>query len=1404
MESVQRLIQQTSPRWNERAPGPETVGPKEREERKPITQRDAEGVFQQDVALERLPEGSYLLHVSAGDVRRVTWLTVSRIGLVMVADAQKALAYVSDLKTGEPVSGAEVLVSEARRMRGVGRTDGRGLLEIPRSVAAPSGPVLFAARSGRSLAMADMYRGDRFDGDAVRSFVFTDRPVYRPGDEVHFKGIFRRLEGNAYQVPRPQSVEIEVRDPNGELVERSTLSSTASGTFVGKFTTPNEATPGLYEIRGKLAGGEFSKYVSVAVYRKPNYSIAVTPEQPFYIQGQRARVKVKATYYFGAPVPGAKVEAYIQRAPLFAFDGDPELAAEFEGYEGFYGGEFVGSQEAVTDLNGEAILEIDTRELAPKGTSDFDFVYTVNAAVADDAGQYFSGEGRVRVMRGSYALTVETDRYVANPGAPVQVTVRTVDHDGKTPMANVRLRVTTGYQVWDGREALFQPRDRMEAQTGPDGTTTIRVVPDKPGDFQIRVEGEDGRANRISHRAFVWVTGDGSAAGPPGTDLQVQLDQRRYDVGDRAQVLIRTNKPGGSALLTVQAGRILTHRVVELGQSATSVDIPVTEDFVPNVFVSVTRVHDKSLSRVSRRLVVELGTRVLDVSVASDKPAYSPGEVANFTITTKDESGRPVPADVSLAVVDESIFAIFDEKLDIEGAFYPRRWDETQFAYSFPEIYLDGGDKAPTDIQIRRRFRDTAHWEPTVKTGADGTATVSVELPENLTTWRATVVGATEDTAVGIGTHRVRARKDLMVRLQGPAFFVERDEQRLTAMLTNDSGRDADVNVELAAVGASARGNPRQRVFVPAGQTKSVDWTVNLDRAGEARFEARAWIAQGASDGVELKIPVNPYGRDFVDAVSGSAVGTATFQIEVRQGANLDVGRLRLTLAPSLTGPLLESVEGLIGYPYGCVEQTMSRFMPAVLLERGLSSIGAAWPANKPSARTIAAEGYARLGRMQSSDGGWGWWEYGERDTFMTAYVLEGVARATAAGYPAPANMVNRALEWAKQRLNADLPARTLTLSDGKTAPNWQFENETRARAYLAYAVALHGRRADAINGLARLDSAVYGPVEWAHVAMAYRLAGRQTEASAAYARLMALATVGPNDVSWPTQYWGVESTARALTAVQEFEPDSDLVERAVRGMMARRRGGLWWNTRDTSFAIVSLLPYWAKTASFGAAERVTVQVNGRAVRTVDFADTGPAAPAVRIDIPLRELSVGTQRIDLVTSGGACFYSAELKQVVAAERLGPLVTDAGLKVTRQYFRLAPQRMEDGTLRLMPSRRERSEFSEGDLVQCVLTVEAERDWEYLMIEDPIPSSLFVTEREELQDGETWRWWWDRTVIRDDRVAFFVRYLPAGKHRLTYVLRAENRGRASALPTSAMNMYDPMVRTSGAANRIEVVR
>lgn len=1404
LESFENLVRRTSPRWNENAPGPETVGPKEREERRPITQRDVEGVFQQDVSLDTLPEGSYLIDVSAGELRRVTWLTVSTIGLVMVADAQRAVAYVSDLKTGEPVPGAEVSVSQNRRLRSAGRTDARGVVEIAQPTGERFGPVLFVARSGRSTAMVDLYRGGGDSDSDLRCFLYSDRPIYRPGDEIQFKGIVRELQGDDYRVPRPQKVDIEVRDPFGERIHTWSTQSTESGAFDGKFDTPTEAAPGLYEIVAKMGGATFTKYVNVAVYRKPNYSITVTPERPFFIQGQRARVKVKAMYYFGAPVPGAKVEAYIQRAPLFAFDGDPELAAEFEGYEGFYGGEFAGTEEAVTDANGEATIEIDTRELAPKGVSDFDYVYTVTASVADDAGQYFSGEGRVRVMRGSYALVAETDRYVANPGTPVEVTVRTMGHDGKTPTANVRLRVTSGYQVWDGRESVYQPKGRLEATTGPDGTATVRVTPDKPGDFQIRVEGEDGRGNRVSHRVFVWVTGGVGAGGPPDTDLQVQLDQRRYDVGGKANVLIRTSRPGGSALMTIQAGRILAHRVVDLREAATTVEVPVTDDFVPNVFVSVTRVHEKSLSRVSRRLVVELGKRVLDVSVTSDKESYEPGETATFTIATKDESGRPTPADVSLSVVDESIFAIFDEKLDIEGAFYPKRWDATQFAYSFPEIYLDGGDKAPSDIQLRRRFRDTAQWTPTVKTGEDGTATVSVELPENLTTWRATVVGATGDTAVGVGTHRVRARKELMVRLQAPAFFVERDEQRLTAMLTNDSGRDVDVNVELSATGATARGSARQRVFISAGQTKSVDWTVNLDRPGEAVFEARAWIGRGATDGVELKVPVHPFGRDFVDMVSGTAVGTATFEMEVRQGANLGVGRLRLTLAPSLTGPLLESVEGLIDYPYGCVEQTVSRFIPAVLFERGMRSIGAAWPDTKPSARSIAREGYARLSRMQASDGGWGWWEYGERDTFMTAYVLEGVALAAGAGYPAPERMVTRALEWSKQRLSADLPARTVTLEDGKAGPNWQFENEVRARAYLAYAMALNGRRNEAVDGLARLDTALYGPVEWAHVAMAYRRCGRDADANRAYAKLKSLAVMGPNDVSWPNQYWGVEATARALTAVQQFEPDSDLVERAVRGMMARRRGGMWWSTRDTSYALLAVLPYWEKTASLGAADRVTVQVNGRAVRTVDFPDTGRAASAVRVEIPLRELSVGTQRIDLVTSGGACFYSAELRQVVAAERLGPLVSDSGLRITRQYFRLAPQRIEDGTLRLMPSRRELSEFAEGDLVQCVLTVESDRPWEYLIIEDPIPSSLFITERDEIRDGEEWAWWWDRTVTRDDRVAFFVRYLPPGKHRVTYRMRAENRGRAHALPTTAMNMYDPMLRASGAANRVEVVR
>jgi alpha-2-macroglobulin len=1347
-----------------------------------IQNRDGEGIFIDRLDLEPLPEGLYVLQVQGGGVTRSVHLNVTNIALVTKTTPTQALCYVVDIESGAPIPGARVeLLADLEESARTGTTGADGRLSLttpPRR----DGQTLLFASSGKSVALSTAWSyGD--DNGPARIFLYTDRSIYRPGDEVRFKGIVRNLTSDHYNVPNSGAqAQIEVSDPDGNVLESRRVTLNGFGTFNGSFTINREAMTGPHQVVATYGDTEQTLYVPVAAYRKPQYSIQVNSPKPFYIAGERATANIECQYYFGGPVPGAKVQVEVYRNPSYDFsywyeEDEPAYEEEYYG-----GGELVTSLETVTGPNGIATIRFDTT--LPKGEQAMtgDYRYTIMASVADDAGHYFDGRGGVKVVRGDFQLRMETDRYIVDPNQEVEVTVSAFSHEGERPLGRQEVTLQMGMEHWTSAGSVFRPVKTVTLRTDTDGKASSKFSPDGEGSMVIKALAKDGANRSIRSDSWVYVNGEPWARDDRPT-LEVSLDKKTYRVAERAKVLIGSTKPGGSALLTVEADKVLMSRVIPLTGAATVVDLPVEASYAPNAYVAVAYVKGKEFFEGSRRLAIDISDRKLDVRIEPSKLKALPGETIDYRIRSLDENGKPVPAELSLSVVDESIFAIQKDQTDILNGFYPRRYNSVDTSYSFPEIFLDGGDKGPEEIDVRRNFLDTAVWMPEIKTDASGEARVQVTLPDNLTTWRATAVGASMDTHVGLARTEpsVVVNKPLTVRLQGPAFLVERDDVRLTASLGNDTERDFVANIELQADGVATTGDLRRRVRVRPGRPETIEWRLTPKESGEAKLVAKAWVDGGPSDGVEMTLSVHPHGRVYEDQDAGSFTESKELTVNVQPGADANYGRLRLRLTPSLPSALAGSLDYLVDFPYGCVEQTMSRFMPTVVVADALKDTPLK-PKRAAEIPKMVAEGYSRLRKMQQSDGGWGWWEHDSSSPFMTALVLEGMYRAKQAGYPPNAHLLDRGLEAAEEHT--------------KVAGA-----DSRDRFYLAYVLALHGKRAEAHNALARANLPT-GAADLATAVLAYHHVGDNSRRDQAFQKLMAARSESGGVVMWPSDdnAWGAEPTAVAVLAMMAASPDHPSLDKAVRRLITSRQGGQWFSTRDTSYALIALTQYLRRTPQITEPAQISIALGGLTIRTLTIE---PGSPEHIVDIPMTQLRTGTNSVRLTkTGGGAAHFSSSLVQSVRQEQIGELLSESGLQVERRYYALTPRRSEDGVMRLLPGKQPATRFRAGDLIRCEITITSDRPRRYLMIEEPIPSNCRVTEREDLPMYERWSWWWSKTDVRDDHVAFFSSYVPSGSHTLSYTMRAEAPGTSRCLPVRAMNMYNPAEHGSSAGSHLEV--
>src|SRR5581483_4098671 len=346
-------------------------------------------------------------------------------------------------------------------------------------------------------------------------------------------------------------------------------------------------------------------------------------------------------------------------------------------------------------------------------------------------------------------------------------------------------------------------------------------------------------------------------------------------------------------------------------------------------------------------------------------------------------------------------------------------------------------------VQVRSDFRSTVLWKPDVITGADGKATLEVKYPDSLTSWKATARAVSTANQFGIATATTRTKQPLIVRLEAPRFFVVGDTVTISAVVNNNTDSEMTVRptLEPAGVFSGIRLEPAASLKVPANGEARADWVLPVSRPGEAKLKV---VARGAkyADAMEKSYTVYEHGIEKFVSKSGKVRGDdITVNLELPAERKKESTSLVVQITPSMAVTMLDALPYLINYPYGCTEQTMSRFLPTAITAKTLKDLGlkpgevmgrvfggiepASAAATHPQGRhdlqremdDMINRSLDRLYDFQHSDGGWGWWKEGGSDHFMTAYVVWGLTLARDAGIDIKQHALDRGMDYLDKRL---------------------------------------------------------------------------------------------------------------------------------------------------------------------------------------------------------------------------------------------------------------------------------------------------------------------------------------------------------------------------------------------------
>lgn len=1308
--------------------------------------------------------------------------------------ATSGVLWVTSLSAGLPVGDAQVsILDRDGATKWTGKTDAQGIARVPGlaelvpkedeayrweapfalAVAEKNGEIgatLSSWMDGLAPSAFDLPM--EWDGREPKSFglVFADRGIYRPGDTVFLKGLvrYRRL-GELSRPKAGSKAKLVVRTSRGDEVAKLEAEITSFGTFASEVKIPADAPLGTWLVEATVpvegdtirAGGDFR----VEEYRPPQFQVDVRMRQPEAIAGEALQGTVLARYLFGGAMADADVRWTVTRS-----------TTEFmpPGNEGFRFGantwwwddeapvpstEVAGAGDGKVDAQGSLVIDLGKAD-APAGKT---WQYTLEAEVSDVNRQRLANRASTTVHPAAYYAGVRmASTGFAETGKASRIELIAVDPAGQR-VEGAKIAVSVSLRSWKsirkkgaGGEwfTVSEPEEKEVATCDVRSARTpasCSVTPTEPGFYVIAATVTDGQGRTQTTRDSFYAVGQGWVSWQRNDTDRIDLvaDKSSYEPGDTAKILVKSPYPEAEALLTVERAGVTEARRVKLTGAATTLEVPVDEAAIPNVFVGVILVRGRVAEggiengedpgrpavRVGyTQLKVEKRSKRLTVELQPDAPEKRPRDKVRVKLKVKDWQGRGAPAELTVWAVDEGVLRLTGyEAPDPVEAIYPLRGLSVRLGE--PLLHLvqrrlygekgqtaGGGGGDGSGAGFRTRFQTTVLFAPTVMADANGDATVEFEVPDNLTTWRIMAVAVSADDRFGAGRSEVKVAKPLLALPALPRVARVGDRFEAGVVVHTHRFEAPKVLVTAQAEGLKLEGDAEKTVTLEGGKPQEVRFRFVAEAPGTAVLRFRVQ-GGGENDGVESRIPVKlPVAMEAV-AVYGETEGEKAEALAPPAGVRPDVGGLEVTMASTALGGYDENMRQLVEYPYGCLEQMSSRLVPFVSLRELSGIFGVPWSPDVAEdwigASALATRGSTdpdevvkstirEIERLQNVDGGYRYWASSPCSAqYASAMAVWALGRAKAVGYPVDAEGLARG-----QAYLAD------TVAAGKCERcGWGCSKPDDAtRVFALYALARTGAPRASYYGEfyeRRKQLPLFGKAMLADAMFVG--GGDRAQAKTLLAEIMNAARETPSEVHFqetdPRTYaalWSSDTrtTALVLETLVDISPDHPFVPKIARYLnRVRDESGRYRNTQEAAFSLVALtelvrvkekeVPDFTARVLLAGNELVSNRFQGRSMKVAED------------QVPMSRVSGGGSLVFSKDGPGRLYYGARLRYAPKEMPTDPL--DRGFTVQRWF-----EPYEGGG--------QTREFFAGELVRVRVRIASPMERHFAAIEVPLPAGL----------------------------------------------------------------------------------
>ena len=1063
---------------------------------------------------------------------------ISDIGLAIKVGPAASLIWTTDLVQGRSWTGVQLeLLDSGGRVIWRGESDDHGLAQLPGTVEileklGEVEPNLYvAARADDQMALwnvnwdegLETWRWNVQYGDALgrdrghSNWLLNALPLYKPGETAKFKIIARENAGDSLTDLAGEKLEVEIRDAQGQLVDRASLEVGPFGTVSHEVSIAPDASLGYWSVQAGRSGEEAMAHIGsfmVMTYRPPAFEIKIDGVPKDIVAGGKAELTAKADYHFGAPVSGQPVKYSVSSNPgSYSLPGDfadYSIVNYFSQADEYDDSGYGYSEPSVTVASDDTSLDKDGRlsfavDLKPApDQKPLPRTYSAFVTVTDVDKRQVSTSARFLVHPASLYVGLSGESFVTETDRPYKVKVITADHQGRLA-PDQKVTATLYRRVWQNVRrkspgTAYEYVSRMvdekvatQEVTSGNMPVELELTPDKPGYYWVLAEIKDGQGRPNQAACDFYASGGGPVGWRMGNDDRLTLvtDKKEYQPGDVAKIMVQSPFDRGEGLLTVERAGVRSSTVFKIENQTPILEVPLSDDDTPNVYVSVLltrgRIADQpverglDLGKPAIRLgytELKIPTRkdLLTVEVNPDQAEVGPGDEVEVTVTVKDHQGQPFSeAEVALIAADAAVI-----QLGGEISYYP----EKQFHRDQPLMVQTadnlvsligrhdwglkganpgggGGEMAAAmaggSDGVRRLFAALAWFEPQVTLNDQGQAKIKMKMPENLTTFKIYAVATGHGRKTGTGQSSVLVTRDLLARSALPGYAGVGDEFAAAMVVSNRGQGQGQAAVKLSGENFTLLDDQGEKtVAIGPGESREVSFKVKAGAENKAKFQFD--VAMGEDrDSVEFSIPVSPPNQLTTQAsYERLEAGEFRTDLALTEGLDLSRGGVELELAPSLVGVMTEPFDWLRVYPHGCVEQMTSKGYANLVWLR-LKNRFEADKRQEAAARKNVEELLTKLSRWENG-GGYNFWpetgDWSNRSVYLSAYVLDFILSARDDGFKLPdPALPDRIANFLKSALSGE----------GYKWPEWYSERAVREAK--SYALAMLSRSGENVAG---------------------------------------------------------------------------------------------------------------------------------------------------------------------------------------------------------------------------------------------------------------------------------------------------------------------------------------------------